>query len=496
MGAQSVAEKAIRESLEGRLPLLTDERIYRSFTSVLWSCMTLAAGTWTFLVGTALATVGSKEVGLLAYGSGAVIGFVIVMLSVGFACVRYGVDAIDATKSAFGVRGMIVPLVGLLIASAGASYIVAAMTATGFANVMVAVTGMTHEPSLAWLQTFGVAILVIVWIIASRGPKLFERLASYIGPAMIIISAAALLFIFWKFNARTVWATQLPKQEIVTSDKLQGFMLAFEWGVAMALTWWPFMGTVVARLAANQDHVLSPPVLAFGVLSPLFPIAAAMLGSVLGGTRDPTGWLIAVGGPVFGSIAILVVSLANLDIMVMQFYVGAIAVQQVPMFRRLPWDLLVAILVFPGIYCALRPHWVLDIFTTALTYGGILFAGIAAVTFVDYFVSRRQRLQAAHLFTASRVGRYYFWRGFNLVALTVVAFSVWFDLWMYDPVRGSSRAAFRYVGATLPTIVISGVMYYILTRLISIPQKKGGYASSIDGSPNAHDESEDLALSL
>lgn len=496
MNKASTTQKAIRESLEGRLPLLPKERIYRTFTSVLWSCMTLAAGTWTFLIGTALPTIGSKEVGLLAYSSGAIVGFLLVMLSAGRPCVRYGVDAIDATKSAFGVRGMIIPLVGLLIASVGASYIVAAMTATGFINIAVAVMHMNHEPTLVWLQATGVVLLVIVWLLASRGPKLFERLAEYVGPAMILVSAAALVCVFLEFSADRVWKTELPSAAIVTGDKLQAFMLAFEWGVAMALTWWPFMGTVVARLASDQNHVVSPPVLAFGILSPLFPIAAATLGGVLGGTHDPTQWLLIIGGPLFGTLAILVVSVANLDIMIIQFYVGAIAIQQVPLFRRLRWEVVVAILVFPGVYCALRPHWALEIFTTALTYGGVLFAGIATVTLVDYLILRRQLIDPAQLFNRSPFGKYYFWKGFNLVAIAVVAFSVWFDLWMYDPVAVSGREAFRYIGATLPTMFISAMMYYALTQLVSIPLKKGGYGVVDLESPTRQQHVEEVALTL
>jgi NCS1 family nucleobase:cation symporter-1 len=273
-------------------------------------------------------------------------------------------------------------------------------------------------------------------------------------------------------------------------------MLAFEWGVAMALTWWPFMGTVVARLASDQNHVVSPPVLAFGILSPLFPIAAATFGSVLGGTQDPTQWLVIIGGPLFGTLAILVVSVANLDIMIIQFYVGAIAIQQVQLFRRLRWELVVAILVFPGIYCALRPHWALEIFTTALSYGGVIFVGIAAVTFVDYVILRRQHLDPAQLFNRSPFGKYYFWKGFNLVAIAVVAFSAWFDLWMYDPVAVSGREAFRYIGATLPTLFISGTMYYVLTQLISIPLEKGGYEVVDLESQIKRQGAEEVALTL
>jgi NCS1 family nucleobase:cation symporter-1 len=233
----TVGEKAIRESLEGRLPLLTEERLYTKFPSVLWSCTTLAAGTWTFLVGIALPAIGSKEVGLIAYSAGAIAGFVLVMLSAGLPTVRYGVEAIDSTKATFGVRGMIVPLVGLLIMCVGTSYIIASLTATGLVNLIQAASGAnvaTH--GLLGVRIAGIGTLVLVWALACRGPKLFERLAEYIAPAVIVISAVALLIMFYRFGLSGVWNKEAPSGSVITPDRVKAFMLAFEWGAAMALT--------------------------------------------------------------------------------------------------------------------------------------------------------------------------------------------------------------------------------------------------------------------
>src|SRR5581483_3739125 len=58
-----------------------------------------------------------------------------VMLSTGLPSVRYGLELIDASKAAFGMRGRIVPLAGLLVTCAGWSYVMAAMTAEALANM-------------------------------------------------------------------------------------------------------------------------------------------------------------------------------------------------------------------------------------------------------------------------------------------------------------------------------------------------------------------------
>lgn len=462
-----------RQALEGRLPLLPDERIYGSFFLVLWTWVTFAGSSWTFLVGVALPYTGNKEVAVAAYFAGSVIALVPIVLSAGLASTRYGVETIEVTKSSLGVRGIGVPLVGLLIAIIGTSDVLAAMTATAMGNILETTAHLANHPSARWIDVFGLSTLLVVWLITSRGPQLFEHIAKYVGPCIIAIAAVTLGLIIVKLGPRAALRAQAPNNAVLSTDKLKDFMIAFEWGAAVVLSFWPIVGGVT-RLLAKQNDVVSPPIIALAAC-PLLPVAAAALGAVATGNQDPTAWLIAIGGPVLGTIALTVVVVANIIVMVIQYYLAGVISQHFRVLTRVRWEIIVALLILPGVYLAFWPAWVLSHFTIMLTYVGVVFAGTAGVTFVDYFVLRRQELQPAQLFVRNRHGSYYFWRGYNVVALAVVAFGWWFDLWMYNPVSMSSSGVFRYVGATIPTMMGCGILYFVLMKTICIPLGKGGY---------------------
>ncbi len=261
-------------------------------------------------------------------------------------------------------------------------------------------------------------------------------------------------------------------------------MLGVEWGAAVAFTFWPIMGGIT-RLIARPNHLVSPAVLGFGVIGPLFPITAAALDTVtVPTTSDPTGWLVPVAGPVLGTLALVFVVLANVTVTVIQLYLCGVGIQHVRAFTRLRWELLVALFVAPGVRLALRPEWVLDHVLVWVTYDGLIFAGIAAIMLVDFVLLRRRALDVRQLFNDAPSGAYGFWGGVNWAAVGVVVVSVWLYVRLYDPVTMASAAAFRYCGATLPTVLVSGLLYWLLVRLVVIPAGKGGYPRAA-GAPAA-----------
>jgi purine-cytosine permease-like protein len=484
----------VRETLEGRLPVLAGERVYRTFASVLWTSVGLSAATWAFLIGMALPHIGNKEIGVVAYIVGASATFVLVMLSAGLPTVRYGLELVDASKAVFGMRGRIVPLAGLLITCMGWSYVLAAMNAEALAHMTTAITGV---PAARTVVPWGLGVLLLAFVLTSRGPKLFERLGEWVGPGMIAVSAVMIMATIHTFGWRAVLGRELAGTDLYTSDRLTGFMLGVEWGAAIALSYWPIMGGIT-RLIARPNDLVSPTVLGFGLLGPLFPVTAAALATVMVATgTDPTGWLVPVAGPVLGTLGLLFVVFANVYTIVIQLYLAGVGIQHVRFFTRVRWEILVAMFVAPGVWLAFRPDWVLDRVLTWVTYDGLIFAGIAAVTFVDFVILRRQTLDVRHVFNDAPSGQFRFWSGVNPIAVAVVAFGLWFYVRLYDPVTMTSARVFRYCGATLPTVLASGVLYWILMRLFVIPAGRGGYpAASAARDRAARAADEDFAPGL
>ncbi|WP_105133239.1 cytosine permease [Burkholderia sp. BE12] len=468
-------DSVAQEALSGRLPVLASERIYGSYGSFLWTCCAFSAATWAFLIGGFLPYVGDWRLGVMGYVIGLVIGMALVSLASGAPSYKYGTDVIDTCKASFGYRGMVIPLFGLLATLVGWSYVVEALTSRGAANIVGTVSGAGTAGGGHEKLVIGVALaaLVLVWLIASKGPQLFERLNGYIGPLHMLITLMMFGILIHRFGFHTLWVSQLPADQMLTHDRTRGLALAVEFGVSNSMTWWPVMGGLT-RLVKRRTHVMGPSVIGVGLLGAAFVSTVAALAAISAGTHDPTIWMISLAGPILGSATMAVVLTANIATMVVMIYLAGVSVQQIRFLARIKWELLLAILLAPGVYFAFRTEWLLGEVMSWLSYNGVMFVGVTGVTMVDYFFLRKEKLDPAHLF-ATKGSKYAFWGGVNWIAIAITGLSTWGYLWLYNPVSSAMAEPFKYFGASIPTIALSGVAYYIATKVILIPMQKGSY---------------------
>ncbi|UVL85810.1 cytosine permease [Pseudomonas sp. B21-028] len=468
-----------QEALAGRLPVLAGNRVYKTYGSFLWTCCAFSAATWAFLIGSYLPFVGDWRLGVMGYTIGLIIGMALVSLASGVPSFKYGTDPIDTAKPSFGYRGIVIPLFGLLATLIGWSYVVEALTARGAANVAATITGSQVTGDSHEHLVIGVALaaLLLVWVIASKGPKLFERLNGFIGPLHMLITLVMFGILVHKFGLENLWHNQLPADQMLSHDPVQGLALAVEFGVSNAMTWWPVMGGLT-RLVKHKNHVMGPSIIGVGILGAAVVSTVAALAAISAGTYDPTIWMIAVGGPIFGSVVMTIVLTANIATMVVMIYLAGVSIQQVKFFARLKWELLLALLLLPGLYFAFETEWLLSNVMSWLSYNGVMFVGISGITLVDYFVLRREQLDAPSLF-ATHHSHYAYWGGVNWVAVVISIAAVAGYLALYNPVTVAMSESFRYFGASIPVIAISGLAYYLAARMILAPLGKGHYARAV-----------------
>jgi purine-cytosine permease-like protein len=468
-----------QEALAGRLPVLAGNRVYKTYGSFLWTCCAFSAATWAFLIGSYLPFVGDWRLGVMGYTIGLIIGMALVSLASGVPSFKYGTDPIDTAKPSFGYRGIVIPLFGLLATLIGWSYVVEALTARGAANVAATITGSQVTGDSHEHLVIGVALaaLLLVWVIASKGPKLFERLNGFIGPLHMLITLVMFGILVHKFGLENLWHNQLPADQMLSHDPVQGLALAVEFGVSNAMTWWPVMGGLT-RLVKHKNHVMGPSIIGVGILGAAVVSTVAALAAISAGTYDPTIWMIAVGGSIFGSIVMTIVLTANIATMVVMIYLAGVSIQQVKFFARLKWELLLALLLLPGLYFAFETEWLLSNVMSWLSYNGVMFVGISGITLVDYFVLRREQLDAPSLF-ATHHSHYAYWGGVNWVAVVISIAAVAGYLALYNPVTVAMSESFRYFGASIPVIAISGLAYYLAARMILAPLGKGHYARAV-----------------
>lgn len=463
-----------QQSVSGRLPLTGAERIYTGYFSFLWTCTAFAAATWAFLIGGILPFTGDTKLGILGYFIGTIIGLLPVMLSGGLPSFRYGVDPIDATKSAFGVRGSVLPMFVLLVVNLSWSYLLVALTSRGAANVYQEISG---GPVSEWL-VIGIAIVTLLlgWAMTIYGPWLFERISRYVAPGHLLVTLVMLALLCSHYGFFDLLNTNVPADKAYTQDKLTGFIYAIEFGVSASLSWWPMVGGLT-RLAKQRKNLTGPAVWGLAVLGAAFISAIAALAAVSAGTADPTVWMIKLGGPYLGCAIMIFVLLANIPSMVIMLYLAGVSVQQIRFFSRLRWSALIGLFMLPGLYVAFHTQWMLDEVMAFVSYIGLLSMGIASVMFVDYLILRREQLDVRHMFNASPKGKYWFIGGVNWIAVLTTFASIAFYLWLYDPISLRTQHAFVYLGAGIPTMFITGLLYYVLMKALVV-SRMGAYPTS------------------
>jgi NCS1 family nucleobase:cation symporter-1 len=474
---QSHANDVEQEALSGRLPVLASERVYGSYGSFMWTCCTFSAATWAFLIGGFLPYVGDWRLGVIGYVIGLVIGMAIVSLASGMPSYKYGTDIIDTAKPSFGYRGIVIPLLGVLAMQVGWSYVVEALTSRGAANIAATVTGTDITGGAHETLVIGVALglLLVVWLLACKGPKLFERLNGYIGPFHMAITVMMFGILIHKFGVHSLWVNQISSDKMLTHDRVCGLALAVEFGMSNAMGWWSVMGGLT-RLVKRRNHIMGPSVIGVGLMGAVFVSSVAALAAISAGTYDPTIWMISLAGPILGSATMAVVLSANLATMVVMIYIAGVSIQQIKLFSKIKWELLLALMLLPGIYFAFKTQWLLSAVMSWLSYSGVPFVGVTGITFVDYFILRKEHLDPAHFF-ATTGSKYEFWGGVNWIAVAITGLSTWGYLLLYNPVTSETHGPFKYLGASLPMVILSGLAYYIATKLILVPLRKGAYTS-------------------
>ncbi|MBN2569594.1 MAG: putative hydroxymethylpyrimidine transporter CytX [Deltaproteobacteria bacterium] len=88
-----------------------------------------------------------------------------------------------------------------------------------------------------------------------------------------------------------------------------------------------------------------------------------------------------------------------------------------------------------------------------LLFIGAMFMPLFGVILTDYFIIRKRRLQIEDLYKTG--GDYWYFRGFNIIA--IISWAVGFGIYEFI-------AFMQYpVGGSIPSIVVAGLAYYIMT---------------------------------
>ena len=458
------SNRLLQEALAGRLPVLPHERIYSSYGSLLWTTAVLSAASWAYLIGSAFPAFGNTWLSIIGYLAGLIIGEVVVVLAVGIPAYRYGLDAVDVSKAALGTRGSVLLLIAVLAASIGWAYVLVAMTARGVGHlvqVSLAPAAPVSEPTVI---AVAIALLVLIWYLARRGPASMERLSRLCAPGQMVIALLVLILLVAAYGTSALAGHGAPADKAVTTDPLAQLAYAVEFGFDNALGVLPFLGGLT-RLVRHKRHVVGPTVVGSGIVGASLVASVAALAADVTGDQDPITWMIKLAGPVAGSLIVVFLLVANVGTLVVLIYVAGVAIQQIRVLASLSWQWVVALTLLPGVLVAFRTEWLLNHVMTWLAYNGVMFVGVAAVMYTDYYCLRRQHLSVPDLFAKPPRGAYWYWGGVNWVAIAVLGGAAALYLALFDPVSLRIHSLFRYAGAGIPSVIAASLVYYVAMRL-------------------------------
>jgi NCS1 family nucleobase:cation symporter-1 len=114
---------------------------------------------------------------------------------------------------------------------------------------------------------------------------------------------------------------------------------------------------------------------------------------------------------------------------------------------------------------------------TYMYFLGLVFAPICGIQIADYYFFRHQRLDMVSLFDYTPSSHYHFWGGVNPAAFAATAVGFFVYWYLLDPVTYVSHntMAFKWISASIPSLVSAAVVYAVLTALVVKPLHKGGY---------------------
>ncbi len=457
------------EALVGRLPLLHSEREY-STKGILATGFTYAVAAWCFLIGGYAANVVGAVQGIVAVIAGCVIGVTLSAAASALACNRYGLEQIDYTKSCFGQRGAKIILIFYVVNQIGWTGMVLVMFARGVSNVMMNV-GL---PGGEWIVR-GVVLLGIVvcyWIVI-RGVHILNVFNAVVTPGLII----ATLMLFYVIFRHDGWHQILAKMPLApASDSKLGYVIAIEYGLGAGFSWWPGIG-FLTRNTDTQRNSLYPQIITMG-LGMGIVCCTGLLGGLLYRTFDPAEWMMKVAGPILGTIALMLIAIANVSASAMMMYTASLGLRHIRIFRAMSWKTLTACAFIPVLAYAIVPSRLYDNGSAFLAYNATMFAPISGVVFVDYIFLRLQKINISQIFEDDPSGHYWFFGGFNIPALACVVAGQCLYVWLLDPVSLTANGPVRMLTASGPAVGLPMLVYYLLGRFWLLPANKGGFRAS------------------
>lgn len=441
-------------------PLLKSERTWtpRKLAMVL---TVTACATWCYIIGEYVGYYLDLKMGIAAMITGAMIGILIVTLAVVPAATRYGIDSITASVPQFGSRGWVLTIIPQYASIIGWNAILLIFFGQNVAEILKLIGyGSTIVSAVAPVVT--IMSCLICFAVLRAGATGLERVSAVL---FFFIVGVGLWMVYLLLHEQSV-ALSAAKPAYASESRQWNYVTGIEILLASNLSWWAYAGAMV-RQSPSASVATLPTMIGMGFSVPMLSIVG--LASILAlQTSNPSTWLVQLGGPTYGGVALVFVAAANFGTILAGVYSSTVGLSQVGAFRRVPWNGLLGLNLLPILFMGLVvPDLVFNNFGTFLAFIGLVFGPICGIQIVDYLILRKGKLSVRGLYDRSEGSPYHYWYGINPAGIFALASGFGTYLYLLNPLTYESRFPYEWTTASLPAVLVSGLVYYFLTIVLA-----------------------------
>jgi NCS1 family nucleobase:cation symporter-1 len=257
-------------------------------------------------------------------------------------------------------------------------------------------------------------------------------------------------------------------------DPLWNYSTGIELGVSSSIGWWAYLGAMI-RMAPNGRVIAMPVMLGMGASVPLLSLIG-VAGVLVLKSADPSAWLRTIGGPAYAFISLSFVAAANCGTAVVGVYASAIGLRNFRIVAELPWRGIVFLTLAPvAIVGVFIPELFFSHFASFIACVSVAFSPICGIQLADYYLLRRRHLSIRGIYDERPQGDYFYRKGLNWVAICSFTVGIGVYTYLLNPLTYSSHQPYQLVTASVPTVLLSGALYFVLTRVFVMPGGLGGY---------------------
>ncbi|QQK75745.1 cytosine permease [Salicibibacter cibarius] len=445
----------------GTIPVLHKERVY-GFKDILFVTGTWSIATWTYVQGgNNVSLLGMKEA-LTSTLFGMTLAGIILFLAV-IITTRYGIDIWVYQRALFGYVGVVF----LSVLAIGISMGMLVTNATVYGNSLLYLSESAgFVLNNTWHPWIGSTCIIIGSWIAFKGPIIVKKISRLMVPLFLLVGVIIIYTVFSQFSLSELASIEPLESNAYGSD-LANYMMVMEWNIAFVFAWFVALG-VYARLVTSERASYWGHLGGFSVLMAIFvcigSLTALGMLSMTGRTSiDPTEWLVELGGPVLGSLSLILIVLANITTHAVTIYSFSVSTKIV----NPTWSYN-KVLVFWSIFCVILIFWggILDYYDVLLSLFGAICGPIIALVLVDFYIIRKRKVSLNSLFQSKGDKAYRYTGGFNIFAILSLTIGILGYLYVYNPITATINSdLFLYTTATGFSMIISGGVYFLFSLI-------------------------------